>query len=127
MRCGGYLDGGWQSQCSADCLTADEKIWKDSVALSYDPFVCRVLLAFGISAYNVEKMFVPDPGSLIDTGCCKKGDSLLLNSNPRKQNYVHMQSQWFKQQLLPGEGLITLQNAYLVTPAEGLRPGSFQR
>lgn len=82
------------------------------MALSYDPFVRRVLLVFGISAYNVRKMFVPDPGSLIDAG--EKGDSLLVTSNPRKKHYVHMQSEWFKQQLQPGERLDTLQNAYLV-------------
>ena len=87
-------------------------VWKDSVALSFDPFIFRVLLAFGISAFNVEKMLAYDPGSLIVKD--KKGISLLLNSNPRKKNYIHMQSEWFKQQLLPGEHLVTLQNAYLV-------------
>lgn len=92
--------------------TADlASVWKDTTGLSYDPFVTRVLLSFGISKHNVERIYLPDPGRLIKAG--NRDDSLLLNSNPRKKCYMHVQSEWFKEQLLPGERLIGLQESNL--------------
>lgn len=90
--------------------TADlAAVWNDPTALSYDPFVSQVLLSFGISKHNVEKIYLPDPGSLIKAE--SRDDSLLLNSNPQNKCYMHVQSEWFKEQLLPGERLIALQEA----------------
>lgn len=40
-------------------------VWNDPTGLSYDPSVSQVLLPFGISKHNVEKIYLPDPGSLI--------------------------------------------------------------
>ncbi|KAF2188486.1 cytochrome P450 [Zopfia rhizophila CBS 207.26] len=93
--------------------TADlAAMWKNTTALSYDPFVSRMLIAFGISKCNVEKVFQSDPGSLMPKE--RKDCTLLHTENPRRKCYMHLQSEWFKKQLLPGDNLVRLQNDYLI-------------
>ncbi|KAJ4982873.1 hypothetical protein SVAN01_11636 [Stagonosporopsis vannaccii] len=90
--------------------TADlAAVWKNTTALSYDPFVSRMLTAFGISKANVEKSFQAKPSSFIPE---THSDTLLVTENPRQKCYMHLQSDWFKKQLLPGENLTQLQDDY---------------
>ncbi|KAL1966180.1 hypothetical protein VTN77DRAFT_4732 [Rasamsonia byssochlamydoides] len=93
--------------------TADiAAVWKNTTALSYDPFTSRLLTAFGISPANVEKAYKHDPASLIRDDITRE-KSLLYNANPKKKSYIDLQSDWFKTQLLPGERLNHLQETYL--------------
>lgn len=85
-------------------------VWKNITTLSYDPFVARVLLTFGISKASVERMLLPDPGNVIDAK--GQGQCLMLNSNPQQKCYLHLQSDWLKRQLLPGTRLDSLQTCY---------------
>lgn len=62
-----------------------------------------MLLAFGIPKDDVARALAHDGGRFVH-GDDRK-DSLLVNHNPKKKSYMHLQSDWFKQQLLPGPQL----------------------
>jgi hypothetical protein len=85
-------------------------VWRNTTALSYDPFVSRMLTAFGISKKNVNRVFHDNPASLIPQDLQKT--SLLCIENPQEKCYMHLQSEWFKKQLLPGDNLKQLVDDY---------------
>lgn len=68
-----------------------------------------MLTAFGISKKNVERSFQAEPSSFISESF---SHTLLVTDNPRQKCYMHLQSDWFKKQLLPGENLTQLQDDY---------------
>ena len=86
-------------------------LWKHTTALTFDPFTRNVMDAFGITPSAKEKMFHDDPASLIREEL--KPYSLLINANHSQKCYVHLQSDWFKLQLHPGEMLNQFQNKFL--------------
>jgi hypothetical protein len=88
-------------------------VWKNTTTLSYDGFTERMLAAFGISAESLVKMYTPNPRQLIVDEKQRK-QSALCNANPKNKAYIHLQSDWFRTQLLPGEHLDYLQETYLV-------------
>ncbi|BCR94020.1 cytochrome P450 [Aspergillus luchuensis] len=88
-------------------------VWRNTSALSYDPFTSRMLMAFGITPHHVRNLYKPDPARLLPDEQTRER-SLLSCANPKKLSYMHLQSQWFKTQLLPGEHLNGLLNAYPV-------------
>lgn len=88
-------------------------VWRNTSALSYDPFTSRMLMAFGITPHHVRNLYKPDPARLLHDEKTRE-HSLLSCANPKKLSYMHLQSQWFKTQLLPGEHLNGLLEAYPV-------------
>ena len=85
-------------------------VWKNTTALSFEPFILRVLGAFGYSRHSAEKLFSHDLENVIRGH--NRSKSLLLNSNPHNHCYIHLQREWLKQQLLPGERLTNLQRSF---------------
>lgn len=88
-------------------------VWKNTTTLSYDGFTERMLAAFGISPESLAKMYKPTPSAMIADEK-RRQQSALCNANPKNKAYIHLQSDWFRTQLLPGEHLNSLQNKYLV-------------
>lgn len=85
-------------------------VWKNSEDLSYDPFVTRMLSAFGIAQHHCDNLIRPNAGALVDEK--DRAKSLLASENPQKKSYIHLQSEWFKHQLLPGGDLSTITTRY---------------
>ncbi|PWY68226.1 cytochrome P450 oxidoreductase, partial [Aspergillus eucalypticola CBS 122712] len=77
-------------------------VWRNTSALSYDPFTSRMLMAFGITPHHVRNLYKPDPARLLPDEQTRER-SLLSCANPKKLSYMHLQSQWFKTQLLPAQ------------------------
>jgi hypothetical protein len=69
-----------------------------------------MLTAFGTSKTSVQRVFQED--FTLITPEQFRGKTLLSTENPHGKCYMHMQSEWFKKQLLPGAGLDELQNKY---------------
>ncbi|RAH69240.1 cytochrome P450 [Aspergillus aculeatinus CBS 121060] len=88
-------------------------VWRNTTALSYDPFTSRMLMAFGITPRHVRNLYEPDPARLLNDEKTRE-QSLLYRANPKKLSYMHLQSQWFKTQLLPGDHLKGLLQVYPV-------------
>lgn len=65
--------------------------------------------AFGLAPASIKKMF-QEVGPLIHGE--GESDSLLIIANPSHKSYIHLQSEWFKVQLLTGDKLSKLQEAY---------------
>lgn len=85
-------------------------VWKNTQALTIDPFVVGVLGAFGISKPTLVKIFT-DPRELIHGEAREK--SLLINENPYKKGYMDLERDWFSAQLLGTEKLRRLLGKYL--------------
>jgi hypothetical protein len=84
-------------------------LWKNTTALTYDPFVEAVMKSFGIAPASVEKAFAK-PETLIHGEV--RSRSLLINENPSEKPYIHIPSDWFKVQLLSRDRLQRLQDIY---------------
>ncbi len=65
--------------------------------------------AFGLAPASIKKMF-QEVGPLIHGE--GESDSLLIIANPSHKSYIHLQSEWFKVQLVTGDKLSKLQEAY---------------
>lgn len=92
-------------------------VWRNTQALSIDPFVVLTLGAFGIGKPTLEKIFT-DPRDLIQGQARMK--SVLINSNPNNKVYMDLEREWFTSQLLAPEALRTLQKKYLAYLNESL-------
>lgn len=84
-------------------------VWKNTTALSFDPFVMAVMKSFGIAPASVERIYAK-PENLIHGDVRSK--SLLINENPSQKSYIHIQSDWLKLQLLSRDRLEKLQDTY---------------
>ena len=84
-------------------------VWRNTTALSFDPFVQAVMKAFGITPLSVEKVFA-DPRGLIHGE--ERSKSLLINDNPSNKAYMNLERDWFKIQLLAPDRLQELQSKY---------------
>lgn len=87
-------------------------IWKQTAMFTFEPFVEKIMGAFGINSMAVKNIFLQEPGHLIPPEL--KADTLLATSNPQGKCYFKMQSEWLKHQLHPAENgnLRTLQLKY---------------
>ncbi|KAL8902779.1 MAG: hypothetical protein Q9207_004387 [Kuettlingeria erythrocarpa] len=85
-------------------------LWKKTATFTFDPFVENVMKAFGLHASAVDSMFHPDPGHLLPLEA--SSSSKLSSENPTGKCYFHMQKDWFRLQLHPGENLRALQDKY---------------
>jgi hypothetical protein len=94
-------------------------VWKNTVALTFDPFVRNVMQSFGIPSAAVERIFQKDPGSLIPADV--RSMSLLSTANLNRDCYHHLQSDWFKIQLQSGENLGKLEGKYKCFLAKALQ------
>lgn len=86
------------------------EMWRNTVALTFDPFVEGVFKAFGMPKAFVRTVFTERPASLISE--TDRSKSLLVKENPTGKCYVHLQSEWFKYQLLQKGHLDHLQSTY---------------
>ncbi|KAJ8132162.1 hypothetical protein O1611_g1458 [Lasiodiplodia mahajangana] len=84
-------------------------VWRNTQALSFDPFVKAVLEAFGISRDSLMRIFA-DPRDLIEETSRK--NSLLITKNPQHKGYMNLEREWFKEQLLAPEALQRIENKY---------------
>ena len=85
-------------------------MWKKTVAFTFDPFVQNVMKAFGLNYKSIEHMFNDDPAHLVPMDI--KSSSLLSAENPTGRCYFHLQKDWLRLQLHPGENLKDIQNKY---------------
>jgi hypothetical protein len=85
-------------------------VWKNTQALSIDPFVVSTLGAFGISKPTLEKIFA-DPQEVISGE--GRAKSLLINENPTNKVYMDLERDWFAAQLLRPDALKQLLTRYL--------------
>lgn len=85
-------------------------VWRNTQALTIDPFVVGVLGAFGISQRTLRKIFA-NPRDAIHGDARKK--SLLINENPQNKCYMDLERDWFTTQLLAPDALRKLQDKYL--------------
>jgi hypothetical protein len=94
-------------------------IWKDTAALSFDPFITNVMHTFGLEAASVTKMYTSDPAQIIPQRY--HAQSRLVNHNRLRKHYIHNMSEWLSQQLLSGAHAEVLQNRYAAHLDELLR------
>ena len=66
--------------------------------------------AFGLDSGAIQSMFHHDPQHLISAKA--QLSSKLSTENPTSKCYFHMQKDWFRNQLHPGENLRVLQDRY---------------
>lgn len=66
--------------------------------------------AFGLNYTSIEHMFNDDPGHLVPMDA--RSSSMLTTDNPNGKCYFHMQKDWFRVQLHPGEKLKDIQDKY---------------
>lgn len=78
--------------------------YKNTESLSYDIFVKNLFLTFGISSKAVHKMYQP-PSELVQNSDEKKQMTMFQSENPLRKGLCHLQSDFYKQQLHPGEKL----------------------
>ena len=86
-------------------------MWKRTVAFTFDPFVQNVMKAFGLDSTSIEHMFNDDPVHLVPMD--SKSSSLLSADNSLSKCYFHLQKDWLRVQLHPGEKLKDLQYKYV--------------
>lgn len=85
--------------------------YKETVSLSFDPFVKDLFQTYGISSATIDKMY-QIPQALNDaTG--GNAESRLQNENPLHKVLCHLQSDFYKLQLHPGEKLDDLGARFL--------------
>ena len=85
-------------------------MWRNTSSLSFDPFIRGVFKAFGLPSAFVRTVFTEDPAAIIPDR--SKPQSYLVNENPARKCYVHLQSDWLRTQLLSKERLESLKNRY---------------
>ena len=85
-------------------------IWKDTAALSFDPFITDVMHTFGLKGSSITKMYTPDPAQIIPKRY--HPISRLATHNRQKKHYIHNMSEWLSQQLLSGAHAELLQERY---------------
>ncbi|THV45134.1 hypothetical protein BGAL_0526g00050 [Botrytis galanthina] len=86
------------------------EVWKNSTALSFDPFIVGVFKSFGQSHKFIERVFRTDLENLVRSDA--RSDSKLINENPSGKCYVHLQSTWLKSQLIGNDELTYLHTKY---------------
>ncbi len=84
-------------------------LWKNTEALEYDVFTKAVIKSFGVSPESIRRIYM-DPKLVLDDRAQQK--SLLTIDNPHGKSYMHLQSDWFKIQLLTREKLMGILDAY---------------
>ncbi len=87
-------------------------MWKRTVAFTFDPFVQNVMKAFGLNHTSIEYMFNDDPAHLVPMEA--HSSSMLAADNPSSKCYFHLQKDWLRAQLHPGENLKDIQYKYAV-------------
>ncbi|KAI0509174.1 cytochrome P450 [Xylaria bambusicola] len=92
-------------------------VWRNTQALSFDPFVKAVLGAFGISKNSLFRIFA-DPRDLIDESVYES--SLLIKKNPQNKGYMNLERDWFKEQLLAPDALQRIESKYCRYLSESL-------
>lgn len=100
-----------------------QAMWRNTKALSFDPFVVDVMGSFGIAKSTLVKIF-QDPNELVQEGDREK--SLLISDNPQCKGYMNLEREWFKTQLLEPQALARIQNKYLTHLEQVLRPDSLK-
>ena len=85
-------------------------MWKRTVAFTFDPFVQNVMKAFGLDHTSIENMFNDDPAHLVPTDA--RSSSILSADISSKKCYFHLQKDWLRVQLHPGENLNDIQSKY---------------
>ncbi|KAL8869936.1 MAG: hypothetical protein Q9174_003900, partial [Haloplaca sp. 1 TL-2023] len=85
-------------------------LWKKTATFTFDPFVENVMGAFGLESGAIKSMFHNDPQHLIPAKA--RLSSKMSTENPTGKCYFHMQKDWFRVQLHPGENLRVLQDKY---------------
>lgn len=86
-------------------------MWKRTVAFTFDPFVQNVMKAFGLDCKSIEHMFNDDPAHLVPLDA--KSSSILSADNRMSKCYFHLQKDWLRLQLHPGEHLKDIQHKYV--------------
>lgn len=86
-------------------------LWKNSTALEYDSFTKAVIKSFGVGPDSIRKIYKKP--QLVTNGSARQ-KSLLINDNPHEKSYMHLQSDWFKVQLLSREKLKWILETYQV-------------
>ena len=71
--------------------------WKDTEALTFDPFVQQLMSLLGMSKKTQDLLYKEEPETFMPVE--KKSESLLLKENPTHQAFYHLQMEWVKQQL----------------------------
>lgn len=87
-------------------------VWRNTMDLSFDPFVKAVMHAFGISPTSLDLVFADPQIAISDQG--KRDKSLLIMENPQRKCYMNLERDWFKTQLLAPERLQRLQDSYTI-------------
>lgn len=82
-------------------------IWKNTESLSLDVFLKDVYVAFGVSSDVAHKMY-QTPSELPWSGDAEKQTTMFRSENPLHKSLGHLQSDFFKLQLHPGEKLDSL-------------------
>ena len=85
-------------------------LWKRTVAFTFDPFVQNVMKAFGLNYTSIENMFNDDPAHLVPMDA--RSSSLLSADISTRKCYFHLQKDWLRVQLHPGENLKDIQYKY---------------
>ncbi|KAL8695677.1 MAG: hypothetical protein Q9201_007988 [Fulgogasparrea decipioides] len=72
-------------------------VWKDTQALTFDPFVRQLMTLLGMSEQTQATLYKEEPEDLVRGE--KKQESLLVNANPFNHAFYHVQMGWVKDQL----------------------------
>ena len=72
-------------------------VWKDTQALTFDPFVRQLMTLLGMSKQVQGILYQHEPENIVKDE--KKAESLLVADNPFHKAFYHLQMDWVKQQL----------------------------
>ena len=81
-------------------LTSNQDVaaaWKDTAALTFDPFVQQLMTLLGMSKKTQDTLYRENPAELPQFE--KDSKSLLVHENLMHQAFYHLQMKWVKQQL----------------------------
>ena len=96
--------------------------WKDTAALTFDPFVQQLMTLLSMSKETQKTLFKDEPETFMPAE--KKSESLLLKNNPLHQAFYHLQMEWVKQQL-SSDMLTDIGNNFMGYINQSLRMDSF--
>ena len=97
--------------------------WKDTQALTFDPFVQRLMTLLGMSKKTQGMLYKEEPEDLLDGE--KRSESLLVTANPSKTSFYHVQmGSWVKDQL-SGSMLAEIGKTFLGAINDGLHVDQF--
>ncbi|KAL8952792.1 MAG: hypothetical protein Q9222_001296 [Ikaeria aurantiellina] len=93
----GFVRLGWRKIIILTSVRDVAAVWKDTQALTFDPFVRQLMTLLGMSKQTQGTLYKEEPEDIVKLD--EKSKSLLVSENPFKHPFYHVQMGWVKDQL----------------------------